>query len=305
MQQLEDESVVEYNVTHKSKINISASAPELPASLDASVYDLYKGKSKEEVDGMFEELRDLSDHFTEYRLQGQNRLLCNGFMDFDPTAAMNGVNRLEYRSPYDLFVATDYSSVDIAQLFYDFGPKWYLQVLEDGSVIVPFHSMHMPPMSNWPGYPFYVAGVGNGAAFYDANESYPGFPVEISSDLNTITIKPIVLSDGKQSQAYYMNALGIQPQTGELELLATVLTDIVLTRGWTEPAKAAAVYGAPASVEAMNSGATIPSVSIMKSMTDFEAKELPKHKFVEKANVVTKDMVDETSAKILRRLGIN
>jgi hypothetical protein len=165
--------------------------------------------------------------------------------------------------------------------------------------------MMLPPMSNWPGYPFYVAGVGNGTAFYDANESYPGFPVEISSDLNTITIKPIVLSDGKQELAYYMNALGIQPQTGELELLATVLTDIVLTRGWTEPAKSAAVYGAPASVEAMDAGAAVPSVSIMKSMTDFEAKALPKHKFVEKANVVTKDMVDETSAKILRRLGIN
>jgi hypothetical protein len=253
---------------------------------------------------MFEELRDLSDHFTEYRLQGQNRLLCNGFMDFDPTAAMNGVNRLEYRSPYDLFVATDYNSVDVAQLLYDFGPKWYLQVLEDGSVIVPFHSMYMPPLSNWAGYPFYVAGVGNGAAFYDANESYPGFPVEISSDLNTITIKPIVLTDGKQTQSYYMNALGIQPQTGELELLATVLTDIVLTRGWTEPAKsAAAVYAAPTSVEAVN--ANVPTVSIMKSMTDFDAKELPKHKFVEKANVVTKEMVDETSAKILRKLGIN
>lgn len=309
MQQLEDESVVEYNVTHKSKINISASAPELPETLDPSVYDLYKkadgtGKSKEEVDGMFEELKELSDHFTEYRLQGQNRLLCNGFMDFDPTAVMNGVNRLEYRSPYDLFVATDYNSVDVAQLLYDFGPKWYLQVLEDGSVIVPFHSMYMPPLSNWAGYPFYVAGVGNGTAFYDANESYPGFPVEISSDLNTITIKPIVLTDGKQTQSYYMNALGIQPQTGELELLATVLTDIVLTRGWTEPAKsAAAVYAAPTSVEAVN--ANVPSVSIMKSMTDFEAKALPKHKFVEKANVVTKDMVDETSAKILRRLGIN
>ena len=305
MQKLEDESVVEYNVTHKSKINISASAPELPASLDPSVYDLYKGMSKDEVDGMFEELKELSDHFTEYRLQGQNRLLCNGFMDFDPTAAQNGVNRLEYRSPYDLFVATDYSSVSVAQLLYDFGPKWYLQVLEDGSVIVPFHSMYMPPMSNWPGYPFYVAGVGNGTAFYDANDAYPGFPVEISSDLNTITIKPIVLSDGKQNYSYYMNALGVQPQTGELELLATVLTDIVLTRGWTEPAKSAAVYGAPASVEALDAGASVPSVSIMKSMTDFEIKELPKHKFVEKANVVTKDMVDETSAKILRKLGVN
>ncbi len=310
MQKLEDESVVEYNVTHKSKINISASAPELPETLDPSVYALYSGKSKEEVDGMFEELKELSDHFTEYRLQGQNRLLCNGFMDFDPTAAQNGVNRLEYRSPYDLFVATDYSSVSVAQLLYDFGPKWYLQVLEDGSVIVPFHSMFMPPMSNWPGYPFYVAGVGNGTAFYDANDAYPGFPVEISSDLNKITIKPIVLSDGKQNYSYYMNALGIQSQTGELELLATVLTDIVLTRGWTEPAKsAAAVYAAPTCVEAVNVDGTpvveMPSVSIMKSMTDFEVKELPKHKFVEKANVVTKDMVDETSAKILRKLGVN
>ena len=309
-QLLEDESIVEYNLTHSSKINISASAPELPASLDESVYGLYSSKSRDEVDGMFEELKELTDHFTEHRLQGQNRLLCNGFMDFDPAAGMNGVNRLEYRSPYDLFVATDYSSVDVSQLLYDFGPKWYLQVLEDGSVIVPFHSMHMPPMSNWPGYPFYVSGVSNGAAFYDANESYPGFPVEISSDLNTITIKPIVLSDGTQSQSYYMNALGIQSQTGELEILATVITDIVLTRGWNEPAKpAAAVCAAPASVEAINIDGTapysLPSVAIMKSMTEFEAKELPKYKFVEKANVVTKEMVDETSAKILRKLGIN
>ena len=308
-QLLEDGSEIDYNVDHKSKITISASAPALPETLDSYVYDLYSSKfSKDEVDGMYEELRELNDQFTEYRLEGQNRLLCNGFLDFDPSAALNGVNRLEYRSPYDLFVATDYSSVNVSQLMYDFGPKWYLQVLEDGSVIVPFSTTTMPPMHNWPGYPFYVAGVGSGTAFYDANESYPGFPVEISADYNKITIKPIVLSDGKTSQSYYMNALGMSTD-GSLELLATVLTDIVLTRGWTEPAQTAAVPACvPASVEAKSingsSVAALPEVAVMKTMSDFEGKQIREFKS-EKANMVTKEMVDETSAKILRKLGIN
>ena len=315
-QKLEDDSIVEYNVTHSSKVNISASAPELPETLDDYVYGLYAGteekpgKSREEVDNMYEELKELSDLFTEYRLKGQNRLLCNGFIDYDPSAALNGVNRLEYRSPYDLFVATDYSSVDVAQALYDFGPKWYLQVLEDGRVIVPFSSTTMPPMHGWPGYPFYVAGVGEGVAFYDANESYPGFPVEISSDLNTITVKPIVLTDGVNTQSYYMNAIGVNPQSSELELLATVLTEIVLTRGYEEPvkSKAASCVVAPSTVKAvsMNGSAVdaMPAPAVMKSMSKFEAQELPKYTNKEKANVVTKEMVDETSAKILRKFNL-
>lgn len=316
MQQETDGTVVTYNVDHKSKITISASAPELPQTLDQGVYDLYagtdekKGKSKEEVDNMFEELGELTEMFTEYRLKGQNRLLCSGFMDFDPAAPSLGVNRLEFRSPYDLFVATDYSSVDIAQLIYDFGPKWFLEVREDGSVIVPFHSMKLPPLHNWPGYPFYVGGVADGQAFYDANESYPGFPVEISEDLNTITIKPIVLTDGTQEYSYYMNAIGSNPQNG-LEIISTVLTEIVLKRGWTETAATASVksFGFnPCSVDAVDMNGSYvyeaPKAAVYKSMTDFEVKALPAYKFVEKGNVVTKDMVDKTSEKILRKYNL-
>lgn len=304
----DDDNVVDYNTTHKSKITISSTIPALPESLDKSVYDLYTGKDKDEVDGMFDELRELCDNFTEYRLQGQNRLLCCGFLDLDPSAIQNGVNRLEFRSPYDLFVATDYSSVDIPQLMYDFGPKWYLQVLEDGSVIVPFSSLTMPPMANWSDA-FYLSGVGNGTAFYDATEEYPGFPVEISSDYNTITIKPIVLTDGTQSQSYYMNALAIDQMTGNFELLATVLSDIVLTRGWNEPTVKTTACSAPTSVDAVALDGTpvvgTPTIARMKSLSDFEVKEQPSYKFVEKANVVTKEMVDATSARILRILGDN
>ena len=259
---------------------------------------------------MFEELKELSDLFTESRLVGQNRLLCSGFMDFDPAAPQLGVNRLEFRSPYDLFVATDYSSVDVSQLIYDFGPKWFLQIQEDGSVIVPFHSMMLPPMSNWPGYAFYTGGVADGMAFYDSNESYPGFPVEISDDLNTITIKPIVLNDGATDYYYYMNAIGVSQQGG-LEIISTVITDIVLKRGWTETAAASSkvACSAPAnSVTAINMDGSyvneLPKAVVCKSMTEFKAQELPSYTRKEKANVVTKEMVDETSAKILRKYNL-
>ena len=316
MQQEPDGSILTYHVDHKSKINISASAPELPATLDESVYGLYAGtpekpgKSKEDVDNMFEELKELSDLFTESRLVGQNRLLCSGFMDFDPAAPQLGVNRLEFRSPYDLFVATDYSSVDVSQLIYDFGPKWFLQIQEDGSVIVPFHSMMLPPMSNWPGYAFYTGGVADGMAFYDSNESYPGFPVEISDDLNTITIKPIVLNDGATDYYYYMNAIGVSQQGG-LEIISTVITDIVLKRGWTETAAASSKVACSASanlVTAINMDGSyvneLPKAVVCKSMTEFKAQELPSYTRKEKANVVTKEMVDETSAKILRKYNL-
>ena len=316
MQQEPDGSILTYHVDHKSKINISASAPELPETLDESVYGLYAGtpekpgKSREDVDNMFEELKELSDLFTESRLVGQNRLLCSGFMDFDPAAPQLGVNRLEFRSPYDLFVATDYSSVDVSQLIYDFGPKWFLQIQEDGSVIVPFHSMMLPPMSNWPGYAFYTGGVADGMAFYDSNESYPGFPVEISDDLNTITIKPIVLNDGATDYYYYMNAIGVSQQGG-LEIISTVITDIVLKRGWTETAAASSkvACSAPAnSVTAINMDGSyvneLPKAVVCKSMTEFKAQELPSYTRKEKANVVTKEMVDETSAKILRKYNL-
>lgn len=316
MQQEPDGSVLTYHVDHKSKINISASAPELPEILDESVYALYAGteekpgKSREEVDNMFEELKELSDLFTESRLVGQNRLLCSGFMDFDPAAPNLGVNRLEFRSPYDLFVATDYSSVDVSQLIYDFGPKWFLQVQEDGSVIVPFHSVTIPPMSNWPGYTFYTGGVADGKAFYDSNESYPGFPVEISDDLNTITIKPIVLSDGVTSNTYYMNAIGVSQQGG-LEIISTVITDIVLKRGWTEQAasKASVVSSSAANyVNAVDMNGfsvnELPKAAVYKSMTEFKTEELPSYTRKDKANVVTKEMVDETSAKILRKYNL-
>ena len=310
-EQLEDGSTVSRNIKHSSKVVISTSAPELPETLDESVYALYPKKTRDDVDGMFEELHYLSEQFTEYRLKGQNRLLCNGFIDFD---YFKDPGRMTYRSPYELFTATNYNSVDVPMLMYDFGPKWFLEVLQDGSVIVPFHSMYMPPMHNWPGYSYYVGGVGGGYAFYDATDLVPGFPVEISADMETITIKPIVTVDEKTGaqSSYYMNALGINPQSGagELEIVATIISDIVLKKGWTEPSAPAKAYAsAPSKAKAVTvDGAPVkalPKARVYKSMSDF-SKIAPRREYRldETPNVVTMDMVNKTSEMILNHFNV-
>ncbi len=276
----------------KSKITIARNIPNLPDAVEEHVYDLYNGNSREDVDGMFEELKDLADDYAEYRLEGQNRMLCAGFFDYD--FYENG--RMTYMSPYDLFKAENYSSVDVPQLLYDFGPKWFLQVQSDGSVIVPFSTAYLPPMHSWPGYSFYVGGVNNaGTAFIDAEEAsfdkLPGFPVEIVDD-NTIKIKPIEREDG----VYYMNAIGANGMS--YEIIATVVSDIVLTRGWEgSTAAKTSVSALPSKVRGISK---TPKAKVYKSVSDFSKIEpVRQYKIEETPNVVTMDMVNKTTEKIL------
>ncbi len=286
-------------IEHKSKITLGSFIPGIPEQIESHVYDLYTNNSEEDVDGMFAELLTLADNFAEYRVIGQNRILCTGFMDYDFYAP----SRMNFMSPYDLFKATDYSSYDVPQLIYDFGPKWYLEVQEDGSLIVPFSSSYLPPMHAWPGYPFYVGGVCDGNAFIDGeNADYtdlPGFPVEVSDDHSTITVKPIV----RDGQSYYMNAIGVNG--ANTELIANVVSDIVLTKGWTDTKAPESISAsAPSAVKAVTMDGRpvneLPKARIYKSLTDFsKVKPLRQYKVDEKPNVVTMEMVDKTTRKIL------
>lgn len=299
----DSDEVVSYNVTYQSKVTISSAAPELPATLDESVYALYKGKDKSEVDGMYEELASLSEMFTESRLVGQNRMLCNGFIDFDYYED-NG--RLKYMSPYDLFVANNYSSVDVPQIIYDFGPKWFLEVLPDGSVIVPLSSTYLPPMHSWPGYSFYTSAVASGYAIMDGNDQNPGFPVEISDDMNTVTIKPMAIADETgQTFPAYMNAVGMGGD-GSLELVATVISDIVLTRGWkgTEQKSLEAAPSKAVAVTLEGEPAELPVARVYKSRTDLKVPAYKNFKVDETPDVVTKEMVDRASDKILKHFNL-
>lgn len=250
-----------YNHIHKAKVTISSTAPEIPA-LTQDVIDLYvnnaikkidstkvdeiakkKAETEVEVRDMYDELHALAERFTEARLTNQNCLLCTGFMDFDYGKV---TGRLDTRTPWGLFTDVEYNAVDVAQLYYDFGPKWFLQVQPDGSLAVPFNTALLPPLHEWGGYPNYIGGYdmesndGFITSYNSKGQIITGyFPVTVNADRTKITVHPIqrpkigddglpVVENGDTVMVnYYMNAIGMPSST---EIVAPLVSELVLEK---------------------------------------------------------------------------
>lgn len=240
---------IPHQIEAKSKVSIGDIT--YPETLSQEVYDLYSksGVSKAKTDAFFANFKELADH-NNRKIRGQNRLLCQG-LDFD-TAETSYKDILNYQSPWDLFVSPTYSCTSVDDNFYDFGPKWYLQICKDGKVVVPVNMNRLLPMTNWQGAEVHFIGYdpdNNQALIAPSADSddvstWPNFPVEVSEDKNTLTIKPYVYSyettneNGETvnaSQTFYPNMIintnsvyGMVPMNGKIK------GEIVLTRGWSE-----------------------------------------------------------------------
>lgn len=220
---------------HESKITISADLYDYPAQLPEEAYKIYEEvakKDREDVDAMYVEFGQIAESFTVNRLMNQNRLLCLGWLDDD------SFGRLDAKSPYDLFVDKKYSSVDVSSIYNDFGPKWYIEAVADKngnvSLIAPVDMNTLPPTANWS-VPFYLSAMEpkNYYTMTYAQEGTLAFPVEYDSENDKLTIKPVVYQDVE----YYPNVVGIDMQLGGTILENPVVSEVVLTRGWTEPEK--------------------------------------------------------------------
>lgn len=234
----------EYYSTFTTKIEI-LNTIETPA-LTQEVYDFYAGYgySKEATDALYEDFKREAGLFNNYRLTYRNRLLCLGWFDYD---GYYTPSRLSTMSPFDLFMHDTYSCIDNAQIFYDFGPKWYLEIDADGNVTVPFDQWQTPPMVNWQSSVFFL-----GAYNQETNHGYRSavlserpeaegevimpaeFPVEVVSN-DKIVIKPVMapLYDeaGSELYAHYPNAIGGWG-SADAQIIRPVVSEITLTRGW-------------------------------------------------------------------------
>lgn len=209
------------------KVTIYDGINDYPETLPSEVYDYYAGMTKEEVDALYDEFKMEAEAFNA-RVRGQNRLLCLGF-GYNTSDAPTSFNTT---TPYELFCNPEYSSYDVASLFYDFGPKWYLQIAEDGSVTVPFNSNRMYPLQAWTDNIYYMAAYNdNGFVSVGENDSNEEFPVNVASDENTITVNPYIL-DGTEM---YPNAIWLNYTWAYLGG-KRINSELTLTRGWTESA---------------------------------------------------------------------
>ena len=230
--------------TYTSNVSIMGGLP-YEESVPQEVYDIYRaaGISDAETEELYDELIRLTKWYNT-RTRGFNRLLCLGYNFADPNYMLDIV-----ATPYDLFTASDYSTNKVEHMFYDFGPKWNFEIDADGSVWLPIDIEREYPLETFNfglDYAFYMLAIGertylggdiinaDGTTLIDAR-----FPVEVSDDYNTITIKPIVYTDGSGTTEYYYPCVA-QIQNGyATPLNPRVRGEVTLTR--TSGAKAASV----------------------------------------------------------------
>lgn len=242
-----------------------------------------------------------ADHFNE-KTRNQNRILMQGF-DFQvPVEGYDSDLRLS--TPYDLMISETYRGYNTETAFWDFGPKWYLELQQDGSIGVPFNYAYFAPMSNWADYEYHLIAIGADAIYYylvegegdDARAVNGYFPVEVSADKQTITVKPMMLND----KPYYPNAAYYSTNQGWVAY-NVIYSDIVLTRGWTEPEQTE--EAAPAMRRVLSTEApAFEAATMTKQMTPIQ-KIAP----VKKANlkvVQSEQEMRENGMKMLRKRGL-
>jgi hypothetical protein len=279
-----------------------------PATLPESVYTAFAnaGVSREKTDIYYEEFKAAADAFN-YNLRNSNQILCTGW-GFDTTGYIDAT----YADAYELFASADYNGAYSTASIFDFGPKWYIQT--DGSKYwVPFNTNTYFPLSShtaletiygnfWQEYHLIGNSGKNTRAFgdyVDGRYEYGRFPVEISDNGNTITIKPVDMvviaykdngdgtytETGRETQTFYPCAGYNQDNSGSFYFASRIISDIKLTRGYTEPATPAVAKAAARSarkkqiVNEVQSHQEIKPVAKPKPITSFEGEGVKTYEY--------------------------
>ncbi len=205
------------------KMTITNGITGYPEEMDAETYNSLfnyyvengddEATAKAKVEDNFADFKAKAKHYSE-KYRSLNRMIVTGF---EPLHA--------YKSAWDLAIDLNHSAVDNDDLFYDFGPKMFLQISENGATLNSSLDRY-PPVSAWyqDGYytrEYYLLGC-NGSDYLGE----VAFPVEISEDKQTVTIKAM---DGG-----YYPSVGYTQYSWEwgASFHALGLSEIVLTKGW-------------------------------------------------------------------------
>ena len=252
-----------------------------PETLSEEVYETYKelvGMNKEQVDALYKEFKQEVDEFNA-KLKGQNRLLCLGFgFDYPETEQHYATSFFTTESAFDLFCSKTYNGYDNESMIWDCGPKWYLEVKEDGSIVVPINSTRMYPLKS-TSQTLYLMGLDlrketMGYLGVNADGSNFEFPVAVNDDMTGLSINPFTYADVPfYVQPMTLNSNGYGNISGY-----AILDAPTLTKGWSGSATAKSVKKSSSFTPAIErtpvksaNGVLAPVEFVAKSKTAFGA----------------------------------
>ena len=295
----------EDRVTLKKNVEILSEYTDYPSDITPEIMDVYHEHTKwndDEIIAYYDEFLATAKAFNTKRLANQNKLMLMGWLDGGVDVAYQTM------TPYDLFVSETISTVDVPSIFNDFGPKMFIEVTEENGqpkLSITADMYFGSPVMNWSDA-FYMAGFAdqesNNTIFYyaDPTTGYYASPlvfdVELSNNNNTITIKPIV---GTNGVTYYPNVIGQDSTTGRYLLNNPIVSEVVLTRGHSADAKSSVRKSSGKSVVAP---ATEALEIVHKPMTRLE-KPVQMSKL--EMDFVTVDQARSNMAEYLRTMHNN
>jgi hypothetical protein len=220
---------VEQTFTSKIVIGPSALPEQLDGELKSRMMSAAPYIDASMADAFYSSMLMNQSIFNE-DVRGQNQLLCVGF---DFTNGTQGVDVFS-KSIEDYFIQTLTDGSYNSNIFQSWGTKWYIEFDENGNAYVPI-SVYKDYPANYMGDTSYYA-TALAQTQYGITYLHPSatikFPVEISEDGNTITIKGLAINN---TEVYYLNVVPMTFNSFAQEATITfapftVLSDIVLTR---------------------------------------------------------------------------
>lgn len=194
-----------------------AAGPEqvttLPEDVKQGLVEYFVGQGKTQAQAeelvlkYFEEYKEGAAYYTQ-KYKNMNCLVATGFAYDDWYAPL--------ATSWDLFHSTEYSAYNTDELFRDYGPKMFLKIEKDEngadavSVITTRmledgynYYRYVDPLSDW--YRTLILCAYNTET--PSNYYTSDFPVEVSTDMNTVTIKPVeqegkIYSPGFATESY-------------------------------------------------------------------------------------------------------
>lgn len=213
-------------VTRHTTITMAAE-PVLPR-VESDLFDVLPGKwllsydaiksngDPYRVENVEVEIAVSPDAASADKYRGQNKLVVLGYQFFNDYAT----NPIPYYSPEDLMEVSGYWKDYKSLAYRDYGPKFCLQIAQDGTVSVP--TSLNAPLYDWDVSTVMFVGVDWGNKW----TAPAAFPVEISADRKTITIKECKagpeFNNGTYRPGVFMN--------GVTSMLNAASSDIVLKR---------------------------------------------------------------------------
>ena len=138
----------------------------------------------------------------------------------------------------------------------------------------------------------------NNTVFYYSQNGYYAaplvFPVELSSDKQELTIKHLTDAAGEK---YYPNLIGSDPSTGMYILDYPIISDVKLTKGWTETSSSKVSAKSAAPSVSVDPVGDVP-VIVYKSMTRFEDNPVQVRKV--EADVMTVEKMNSNMERYVK-----